>query len=188
MVLDLSRILGESEHLERLMDPTAFVADAESFRVVAPAKLVADVRKDGAQFHFVGRVEAELECVCSRCLEAFVVPVASDITIRFLPASDPAPAVAAGRGGREDRDRADDDGQEVQADDLGVSFYRDDEIDLFEVAREQFYLALPMKPLCQPECKGLCPVCGVNRNRESCTCQTTWVDPRMDALRKLRKD
>ena len=51
-------------------------------------------------------------------------------------------------------------------DDLGVSYYKDDTIDLGEVVREQFYLALPMKPLCREECRGLCPVCGMNQNRE----------------------
>ena len=70
--------------------------------------------------------------------------------------------------------------------DVGVSFYRDDVIDLGDVIREQFYLALPMKPLCREDCKGLCPVCGVNRNREACSCDTTWVDPRMEPLRRLR--
>jgi uncharacterized protein len=52
--------------------------------------------------------------------------------------------------------------------------------------REQFYLALPMKPLCRPDCQGLCPVCGKNRNVETCACQSEWVDPRMEALRRLR--
>ena len=54
-----------------------------------------------------------------------------------------------------------------------------------ELMREQFYLALPMKPLCQPDCKGLCPVCGINRNRETCTCQAEWTDPRFDALKRF---
>ena len=56
-------------------------------------------------------------------------------------------------------------------------------IDLGEVMREQFYLALPMKPLCREDCQGLCPVCGINRNRETCTCQAEWVDPRLEAVR-----
>jgi uncharacterized protein len=52
--------------------------------------------------------------------------------------------------------------------------------------REQFYLALPMKPLCVDACKGLCPVCGRNLNRETCDCKSDWEDPRMAALRQLR--
>ncbi len=75
--------------------------------------------------------------------------------------------------------------QEVADEDLGVSFYKDETLDLGELMREQFYLVLPMKPLCRPDCKGLCPVCGINRNRETCTCQTEWTDPRLDALKRL---
>ena len=52
--------------------------------------------------------------------------------------------------------------------------------------REQFYLALPMKPLCREDCRGLCPVCGINRNRETCSCQATWVDPRLEALKSFK--
>jgi uncharacterized protein len=51
--------------------------------------------------------------------------------------------------------------------------------------REQFFLTLPMKPLCRPDCQGLCPVCGKNRNREQCDCKAEWVDPRLAELRKL---
>jgi uncharacterized protein len=76
--------------------------------------------------------------------------------------------------------------QEIGDDDIGVSFYQDDEIDLGELLREQFYLALPMKPLCREDCQGLCPVCGTNRNTAPCDCKTDWVDPRMEALRNLR--
>ena len=60
-------------------------------------------------------------------------------------------------------------------------------IDLGEVMREQFFLALPMKPLCRPECKGLCPICGANRNRQECGCREEWVDPRLAGLKNLLK-
>ena len=71
--------------------------------------------------------------------------------------------------------------------DAGVSFYKDDTIDLGELMRDEFYLALPMKPLCRPDCKGLCPMCGVNWNRETCTCKAEWTDPRLDSLKTLLK-
>ena len=70
--------------------------------------------------------------------------------------------------------------------DLETSYYSEDQIDLNELMREQFYLALPMKPLCRDECKGLCAVCGKNLNRETCDCKREWDDPRMAALRALR--
>jgi uncharacterized protein len=117
-------------------------------------------------------VTTTLELDCSRCLEAFTVPIDAKFDVLFLPAG-------ANTGDGE---------QEVAEEDLGVSFYKDDTIDLGEVLREQFYLALPMKPLCREDCRGLCPVCGRNRNRETCDCQTEWVDPRLDALRQLKKE
>jgi uncharacterized protein len=77
--------------------------------------------------------------------------------------------------------------REIQEDDFEISYYRDDQIDLNELLREQFYLALPMKPLCSEECKGLCPQCGINRNTATCACATEWEDPRLAALRGIVK-
>ena len=74
---------------------------------------------------------------------------------------------------------------EVAEEDLGVAFYEANTIDLGQLMREQFYLALPMKPLCGPECRGLCPQCGANRNRGECGCQVQWEDPRLAPLRRL---
>ena len=53
---------------------------------------------------------------------------------------------------------------------------------------EQFLLALPMKPLCSEGCKGLCTICGTNLNRGACDCKREWEDPRLAALKVLRKD
>ena len=170
MKLDLSRFRTGAEHLDRRYEPSAFATADEDFRVVAPVVFVADVRKDAEKVRLVGRVTTTLECDCSRCLDAFAVPIDSAFDLLFLP-------IAAGAG-TGDREMADDD--------VGVTYYDDDVIDLGTVMREQFYLALPMKPLCREDCRGLCPVCCVNWNRESCTCRTEWVDPRMEQLRKLR--
>ena len=58
-------------------------------------------------------------------------------------------------------------------------------LDLTPILREQSWLAIPMKPLCQPDCQGLCPQCGANLNQEQCACERTHVDPRLAALREL---
>ena len=63
-----------------------------------------------------------------------------------------------------------------------------DEIDLGHLMREQFYLALPMKPLCGDDCRGLCPVCGTNLNRGRCQCKREWEDPRLAVLKTLTTD
>jgi uncharacterized protein len=71
---------------------------------------------------------------------------------------------------------------------MAAAFYVNDEIDLGQLMLEQFYLSLPMKPLHSDDCKGLCPVCGTNWNRATCDCKTQWEDPRLAALKALKKE
>lgn len=59
------------------------------------------------------------------------------------------------------------------------------EIDLGALLWEEFVLALPVKPLCRPDCKGICPVCGQNLNQKQCSCSTDNGDSRMAVLRTL---
>ena len=157
--------------MERTDPPEVFGLEQEEFRLVAPVEFSADVRKDAEKVRLVGRVKTALQVACSRCLEPFTVPVDAPFDLLFLPAEHEAEAAE----------------REIEDDDVGVSHYRDDVIDLGEVMREQFFLALPMKPLCQDDCRGLCPVCGINRNTGTCTCEATWVDPRMAPLSKFRR-
>ena len=78
--------------------------------------------------------------------------------------------------------------REVEDEDLETSYYRDDQIDLNELLREQFYLALPMKPLCQETCKGLCPQCGTNLNTGSVRLRADVGGSAAAALRQLKRD
>ena len=171
-MLDLSRFRGNVDRISRRYEPGAFALEDEEFRLAGSVDFEAEVRKDARKVRLVGRVRTALECPCSRCLDPFTVAVDSPFDLLFLP----------------DETAGADDEQEIREEDVGVSYYKDDVIDLGEVMREQFYLALPMKPLCREDCRGLCPVCGVNRNRETCACKIDWVDPRMESLRKLLKD
>jgi uncharacterized protein len=173
MLLDLNRLRGGGGRIDRQDPPEAFNSKDEDYTVVAPVVLGADVRKDEEKVRISGRVTTELEVGCSRCLEPFRIPVDSTFDLLYLPAS----AEAASTSG---------DDKQLEDEDANASFYEDDSIDLAQLMREQFYLALPMKPLCRPDCQGLCPVCGTNRNVATCSCETGWVDPRMDALRRLR--
>jgi uncharacterized protein len=170
MILNLNRFRSPLERVERTFQPEEFRSEGDDFRVVSPVEFAADVHKDGRKFRLVGSLAATLETPCSRCLEPFTFPVKTSFDLLFLPHAD-APAKGE---------------TEVNDDDVGVSFYRDDEINLGDVMREQFYLAMPMKPLCQADCQGLCPVCGNNRNLAPCDCTSDWIDPRLEALKNLR--
>jgi uncharacterized protein len=171
MLLDLRGFRGEVDRVARTWEPGAFELEGEDFRLIAPVELSAELRKDAQKARLVGRLKTTLEVDCGRCLEAFEIPVDAKFDLMFLPES----------GGTPDGDGE----KEVQEADVGVSYYKDDTINLGEVVREQFFLVLPMKPLCRPDCKGICPECGKNRNREQCDCRAEWVDPRLAGLKKL---
>ena len=198
MLLDISRLRTAAQDVNRQIGPEAFADLKDDFKVVGTTDVVGTVRREkGTTVLLEVRVSSVIEVTCSRCLDPFTVPVYVDVTTRFVPPADFAKVTeeTAARDGRRRAGAvdADDDEAPIGADGedvLGLAEYRDEKIDLGEVVREQLYLALPMKPLCREDCKGLCPVCGVNRNRETCTCQQEWVDPRMAALKdwKVRKD
>jgi uncharacterized protein len=69
--------------------------------------------------------------------------------------------------------------------DEDIHFVPGDEIDLDPYIEETINLALEYCPVCDVDCKGLCPVCGCNRNRTTCNCDTRTIDPRLAALRDL---
>jgi uncharacterized protein len=173
MRLDLGKIRTPHEHFEQVFPPEAFAADSESeadFTIVAPVKLAFDIFKDKSTFRLVGKTETTLEVPCSRCVEPMAIPVDTSFDLRYQPHS-----ANTGEGEKE-----------IEEDDLTTAFYENDEIDLEQLMREQFYLALPMKPLCTPGCKGLCATCGTNLNRGTCDCRQEWHDPRLAALKELR--
>jgi uncharacterized protein len=175
MLLDLNKIHAPRERYEKIYPPQAFSAEGEAFRVVQPVSLAFDIIKDKQHFQLIGTVASALELPCSRCLDPFTLPVASRFDLRYQPH-----AHAAGTGHEAER--------EIEEDDLSTAFYDNDQIDLGQLMREQFYLALPMKPLCRADCCGLCPICGTNLNRGGCDCKRDWEDPRLAVLKSLRKD
>jgi uncharacterized protein len=169
MLLDLTQIRQPETELERRYDPSQFEGRGNQFRIIAPVDLRLKIHKDKERFRLVGTLQTVLELTCSRCLEPFPMKVNSSFDLRYLPQ-------AANTGG---------DVEEVADEDLSEAFYRDDAIDLGQLIEEQFYLALPMKPLCTADCKGLCANCGTNLNVASCDCQVRWEDPRLAGLKAL---
>jgi DUF177 domain-containing protein len=171
MLLDLNKIRSAHERVDKAYPAQAFKADAE-YRVASPVGLDLDVYKDRDTYRLVGRVQSALELACGRCLEPFVWPVDEPFELTYVP----------------QRENTGDAEQEIRDEDFSAAFYKDDQIDLEQLMRERFEMSMPMKPLCRPDCQGLCPVCGINRNHGTCACKTTWEDPRLAVLERLKTD
>ena len=169
MQLDLTRYRQPLGSFARTFQPADVGDEGDTYRVVAPVELAFEIHKDKDTFRLVGTVGTELELGCSRCLEPYRLVVAAPFDLRYLPATAASTEVE----------------REVGDEDLETGYYREDQIDLNELLREQFYLVLPMKPLCRDECRGICPQCGTNLNTGTCSCAPVWEDPRLAALKGL---
>lgn len=129
--------------------------------------IALQVDPDGVDVVVHGTLQATVPQTCGRCLETFRASVDARVDVRLVP----RPATK--------------DNVELGADDLDVDFYENDLLDLNRVVETETTLALPMKPLCRADCRGLCPTCGGNRNVAACGCPDRAPDPRLAALRDL---
>ncbi len=124
------------------------------FRQAAPLQVDATAELLGSEIRIRGHLGTRVETFCDRCLSKVEIPVDRDFDLFYRPMKTIA---------REEE-------IEVPDDELEVGFYSGDGIQLADVVTEQVILAMPMKVICRPECLGLCPVCGADRNREACDC------------------
>lgn len=172
MQLSLRSLHDAHEHFEKRFEPSLFpTAEGDTFQVVSPVALSFDVDlQETGRYRVAGHLTGELGLTCSRCLEPFTLLVATDFDLRYVPRTE-----NVGEGEKE-----------VEEDDLATAFYSDDQIDLGHLIVEQLQLSVPMKPLCDAMCKGLCPQCGTNLNTGSCGCSQTWEDPRLAVLKNLK--
>ena len=184
MVIDLTTLATDRVPVVADIPAEALDVPAEDFVVVGPVRFEGDVeRGSGETYHLRGRLKAQLALSCARCAEPSDFPVDVPVDLRFVPAAvEKAGAPVSASNDDED------DGREMNDDDPSIVLYDEPRIDLAQVAREQCYLAVPMKPLCRPDCQGLCPQCGTNRNAGTCTCESQWEDPRLAGLKSLLKD
>jgi uncharacterized protein len=176
LLIDIPRVPPEGLSLDEALVPEAVHLEGDPDLALRPGgRLRCHVEiVDGTTVHVRGRLEAGIEVDCSRCLERYPVAVAQELDLFSLPR--PAEEPDAGEEGVELSDR-----------DVVVGYHAGDALDLGELVREQIVLAVPMKPLCREDCRGLCPRCGRNRNLGPCGCPPDEEpgDPRLEPLRKL---
>ncbi len=163
MIIRVSDIQDDGLTLANPAEFAAPFADA-SWRL---ERLRIHLVREGADVVVTGEIVAAVPLTCSRCLEEFPTSVQAAVNARY------APRPAAGSD------------VELAADDLDLDFYDHDELNLAALIETETTLALPMKPLCRADCRGLCPACGANRNAAPCACEGRAPDPRLVALRDL---
>lgn len=151
------------------LNPTLSSGPAPDFLCASPAKVRLTHYSAGRDLFFDGAIEAPLRGRCARCLEDYGVAISAKFQLLVVPAGS-----SLGDAGDEE--------------DVEVTVYDGEEVDLTPLVREQILLSLPTTPLCRESCRGLCARCGANLNRENCGCPADEGDPRMAIFRTLRVD
>ncbi len=134
-----------------------WLREYEGFKSSGNIHIDASFSKSNAQILMQAKMTGHIIGVCSRCLEDANIDVDTDLTIMFLPAST-------------ERKYKEDEEVELTSDELDIEYYKGNKINADYLFREGLLLAIPFSPLCNDECKGLCPNCGCNLNRGECHC------------------
>ena len=152
----------------------------QEFRLLVPvyesrepdvADVFLKVLKIGEKVLVEGSVKISVLLNCCRCLKDFSYP----LDISFKEEYNPAEEIS----GESEK--------ELAGSELDLSFYSNNEIDVLGLVREQVLLSVPMKPLCGPGCRGICPACGRDLEMGQCECKRDEVDPRLAPLKKFKE-
>lgn len=163
MIIRVSELPDEGRALDQVGQFPSPYAD-QSWHLDGVA---LQLTREGLDVLVHGEIDATVPQTCGRCLEQFRARVKAFVDLRLEPRPSGSASV------------------ELEADDLDTDFYADDQLDVNALIETETTLALPMKPLCRDDCRGLCPVCGGNRNLAPCTCDTRAVDPRLAVLNQF---
>ena len=134
----------------------------------APA-VSGGIRQKGNRAHVSGKLTGRAQVECDRCLKLVELPIDSHFKLEYVTAEDYRAQQAV----------------ELTEQDLDLSVFDGEAIDIDELVMEELLLAVPDHILCNVNCKGLCAVCGVDKNSTVCGCETREVDPRWAGLEKL---
>ncbi|MBI5178330.1 MAG: DUF177 domain-containing protein [Nitrospinae bacterium] len=150
-----------------------FFAEEGEVIPVTEVDITVSLTKSGDEVFAAGVASGTVRLQCARCLAEFDSELNAVIEAPFFP-----------KGSAEEM--AGEEAEEEEMDEGDVNIYEGKHLDLYPVIRDQLYLALPIKPLCREDCKGLCPKCGADRNVTTCGCTVESHDSRLAVLQKLK--
>jgi len=175
MKVALKDILGVSTELEygepvEQLNRTLESGESSEYQFEQDLRVHIEFYRAELDLFFHGSFRGVAMATCARCLGRFPLELANDFSLVLRPEMPLSGEIELGAG------------------DLSESFYSGTAVDLTPLVYEQVLLALPTRPLCDEECRGLCPQCGTNRNTGQCSCTVETGDPRLTVLRTLKID
>jgi uncharacterized protein len=169
MRIELESLEGGKGKFAHDYAPGELVIEDERLNVVVPPRVSGDVRVDGDRVKVKGRVTGRIQLECDRCLKPVELPVDSNFKLEYVTAKEYEKLQAG----------------DLTEEELDLATFDGEGIDVDALVTEELLLATPDHLVCDEACKGMCVVCGVNRNVADCTCETKETDPRWAGLKEL---
>ena len=172
MFIDINTIGSEGLSFERSVRLHGLEGPSRESIPDVDARLEGTITPAPGGAELNARLGVIVPLTCSRCLETFPWDVRMVFAWKVLRHA-PNPSATPGRA--------------VVDDEASVLVAPEGKIGLEDLATEQLYLNLPLKPICSPSCKGLCPTCGTNRNQGACGCVPEEADKTLAPLLQFRR-
>jgi uncharacterized protein len=169
MRIELVNLEHGRSDFDHVYQPDELGSFDDRVSLVAPVNVTGKVRLAGTELFVNGHIETRARVECDRCLKPIELPVNADFDLQYIP------------GGAYESSGA----VELTQEEMSISVFDGEAIDVDEIVKEQVLLAVPTRMLCRPDCKGICPDCGIDKNTGDCACGTNEIDPRWAALKNL---
>ena len=160
------RFHWDEDRLRQFVPPD----DPLNLQLVRPVNVILNLNRRPDHIRITGKITGSLEVPCHRCLRPFKLPLDELVDV-YLVSSDRMPT---------------DEERELEPDELLYEFFDGEAIEVDRLVAEQIFLALPVKVLCDEDCKGICPGCGANLNEEACRCKIAEKESPFAKLRLVR--
>jgi uncharacterized protein len=170
MQIEVASLAESGKDFDHQYQPGELGLEDDRIHLLDPQPRVqGQIGWDGHRVKVAGKITGHLQLECDRCLKPVDLAVAAKFSREYVTTANYEAQHAV----------------ELSEDDLSLSVFDGAVIDVDSLVREELLLAAPDQVLCQRNCQGICPTCGVDRNVTACDCETAEVDPRWAGLKEL---
>ena len=169
MRIELAALENGKGEFNHTYAPGELVLEAERLQLLDAVTVSGQVQQSGQRAKVKGQLTGRAQLECDRCLKPVEFSIDSAFQLEYVTPEDYAAQQAV----------------ELTEEDLDLSIFDGEAIDLDELVKEELLLAVPDHVLCSEDCKGICPTCGADRNSADCACERQEVDPRWAGLKEL---
>jgi len=170
MLIEIDRLPLEGLKVSKKYEFISAELLEEDSEFLNPVHTDVFIKKCGDEIFLKGEIKTCISLTCCRCLSPFNFKIDSDFDLVYLP------------------EELDINNEQLDEEDVKKLFYYGRKMDLKRIIMEQLNFAFPVRPLCSPDCQGICPVCGNIVKEGKCSCVANETDPRLDKFKIFSRD